>query len=171
MSYSRFEQTVGYFAGYPDITRNNQFTNVLHFAPKYMALYLGADGHANSFSGYARYVTLRYGTGSYINVKKRTAEEEYPLYLQYRLNNYVSIFSKTEEEAMGKSPNELDEEGNQPPAKDIVINSNETPELDVEGINEYGYGLWTRWTMTYPRRIIDKADWHQVMRMTTTKVY
>lgn len=93
------------------------------------------------------------------------------MYLPYRLNNYVTIFSKTEEEALKFAPLPLDEEGNQPPAADITINTNENPELDIEGINEYGYGFWTRWTMAYPRRLLEKSDWHQIIRMSTTPVY
>jgi len=61
---------------------------------------------------------------------------------------------------MGSVPLPINEEGKQPPLKDVIINSNENPELNIEGINEYGFGLWTRWTMTYPRRIIEKSDWH-----------
>lgn len=53
----------------------------------------------------------------------------------------------------------------------MVISEEETPEIDIEGISEYGFGLWTRWTMNYPSILIDKADWHTVVRMTTTRTY
>jgi hypothetical protein len=56
-------------------------------------------------------------------------------------------------------------------AIDIVIDSKENPEKDLEGINEYGYGMWTRWTMTYPTRVTDKSDWHTMIRMTTSRNY
>lgn len=64
-----------------------------------------------------------------------------------------------------------DEEGNQPPALSLTISEEETPDVDIEGINEYGYGLWTRWTMNYPTILIDKADWHTIVRLSTTRVY
>lgn len=73
MGYSRFERRVDYFAGYPDITRDAYFTDVLHFAPKYLALYLGNDGVSAGFPGQAHHVTFRIGTGSYIDCKKRSA--------------------------------------------------------------------------------------------------
>jgi hypothetical protein len=43
--------------------------------------------------------------------------------------------------------------------------------MNIEGIGEYGWGVWTRWTMTYPTHLADKSDWHTIVRMTTTPVY
>lgn len=40
------------------------------------------------------------------------------------------------------------------PGLDIVFNK------DVAGFTEYGYGLWTKWLTTIPKRIIEKAPYH-----------
>jgi hypothetical protein len=171
MGYSRYEKTVGYFVGYPDIQRKGLIPSVLHFAPNYLSLYVGSDGFSTGWSGKARSVTLRVGIGSFINPEKRTAEENFPGWFTLRLNNKFSWSIKEDDAALSFAPQELDEEGNQPPAFDISFDEEEFPDMNIEGINEYGWGLWTRWTMTYPKHLTDKSDMHTLVRMTTTKVY
>jgi hypothetical protein len=41
----------------------------------------------------------------------------------------------------------------------------------LEGVTEYGYGLWTRWLMTTPTRVIEKQPWHQLIRLSNTRKY
>lgn len=40
---------------------------VLHYAAKYWAFYLGRDGFFSSFNGKFGYTTVRFGAGSYLN--------------------------------------------------------------------------------------------------------
>jgi hypothetical protein len=104
MGYSRFEKTVSYFVGYPDITKTGKMTNVLHFSPKYLALYVGSDGRSSGWGGKAKLVIFRVGTGSYIDGEKPNAEFDYPEWFTNRLNNKVTIYSETDEEAMSSCP-------------------------------------------------------------------
>ena len=54
---------------------------------------------------------------------------------------------------------------------DITIDEESAPDADIEAINEYGFGLWTRWTMTYPKVLLDKSDSHMLVRVTNTRAY
>lgn len=55
MGYSRFERTVGWLVGFPDITLNGKFKPLIHFAPKRLTLYIGRDGKSNAFGGLAKF--------------------------------------------------------------------------------------------------------------------
>lgn len=74
MGYSRFDRSVAYFVGYPDITKVSRFNNITHFAPKNLALYVGSDGVSAAFSGFAKLVTFRSGTGSYVDSSRVNSE-------------------------------------------------------------------------------------------------
>jgi len=48
----------------------------------------------------------------------------------------------------------------------ILVPKDDKPIIDetfkekVNGISEYGYGLWTRWLMTTPSRVWEKSPFH-----------
>lgn len=171
MSYSRYHRTVSYFVGFPDTTAYGYITKVLHLSPKYLALHIGRDGIVPGWSGKFKKVVLRAGVGSYINPESPSAEHEYPLYFENRLDNSLTWFITEDDGAMQQSPNDPDDEGNVAASFDIQIDEETTPDADIEGISEYGFGIWTRWTMTFPHVLLDKSDFHQLFRVTTTRVY
>ena len=35
----------------------------------------------------------------------------------------------------------------------------DTPETNIDGICEYGVGLWFRYLTTYPKRVVKKSTW------------
>lgn len=39
----------------------------------------------------------------------------------------------------------------------------------INGIGEYGFGLWTRWSRTYPKYLNPKAVWHNLARFTVNR--
>lgn len=67
MGYSRFEMKVSYFIGFPDVTRDGVMDPVLHFAPNYLSLHLGADGLSKNFLGKMKFIKLRVGMGAYVD--------------------------------------------------------------------------------------------------------
>lgn len=75
MGYSRYEMKVSYFIGYPDISKSGLIDPVLHFAPNYLSLHLGADGISKSFYGKMKHFTWRVGLGAYVDSSNRKAEE------------------------------------------------------------------------------------------------
>jgi hypothetical protein len=89
------------------------------------------------------------------------------------LDHQFTWYIEKDDEAMVFAPQPKSEEQDAgiPPSLDLTISEEELPDVSIEGINEYGFGLWTRWTMNYPNILIDKADTHTLVRMTTTRTY
>lgn len=38
-------------------------------------------------------------------------------------------------------------------------------------MSTYGYGLWARWLMTTPDRVVEKSPFHQFVRLTDSVKY
>lgn len=164
MGYSREVRRVSYFIGYPDITKQGHIEEVLHFYPKYLALYIGRDTVSTALTGLYKLVTINVGPESYFNTKKEANVHKLENYLENKLNNKYSWHIEEDEQALVTSPSAE-------PILDLVLDSSEDPALELEGINEYGFGVWTRWMMTQPPRLMEKADMHSVIRMASTRVY
>ena len=105
-------------------------------------------------------MVFRAGVGAYINPEKPSAEHEYPMYFDNRVDNSLTWFIEDDASAMQQSPNDPDEEEKVAASFDITIDEETVPDAEIEAIGEYGYGMWTRWTMTFPHVLLDKSDSH-----------
>jgi hypothetical protein len=54
---------------------------------------------------------------------------------------------------------------------DSLINfeQEETEDLKLNGISEYAWGLWSRWSRTGPKNLATKQDFHSLARFTTNR--
>jgi len=85
MGYSRFFRSVRWYVGYPDTSLNGVMTEVVHYAPKHLALYLGNDGVADGWGGKAKFVTINIGTGAYKDTSMVNVEHTLPNYFSNTL--------------------------------------------------------------------------------------
>jgi hypothetical protein len=42
-------------------------------------------------------------------------------------------------------------------------------EAVLNGVGEYGYGFWSRWSRTAPKYLFPKAPWHSIARFTVNR--
>jgi hypothetical protein len=45
----------------------------------------------------------------------------------------------------------------------------DTPETNIDGIAEYAVGLWFRYLTTFPKRVVKKPLWQQLVRFSSNK--
>lgn len=62
VGYSRQDEYAGWFFGFPDVSKGGLLKKVLHFSPKYLAVYFGKDGINKNFIGKSRHVHACYGS-------------------------------------------------------------------------------------------------------------
>lgn len=44
-------------------------------------------------------------------------------------------------------------------------------EKEIGGVQEYGYGFWSRWLQTTPSRVLIKQPWHTLIRLSNQRKY
>ncbi|CAD8058815.1 unnamed protein product [Paramecium sonneborni] len=132
------------------------YDNILHMVPNYLLFFFGGDGMLGGWHGQMQKVNLLFGKGSFVDSTKGNYEEKLPNLHGVETKPLIwdGIDNKIIEVPI------IDK-----PALDIVFNK------DVNGFTEYGYGLWTRWLTTIPLRIVEKAPFHQLIRLTSTEQY
>lgn len=50
-----------------------------------------------------------------------------------------------------------------------ISSEDDGEEVKLNGINEYGWGLWARWSRTGPKNMPKKSEFHSLARFTTNK--
>lgn len=51
----------------------------------------------------------------------------------------------------------------------VDISYEEGGEFKIDGVGEYAFGMWTKFLMTSPNRVYEKAEFHHIARLTTNK--
>ena len=51
----------------------------------------------------------------------------------------------------------------------IISEQEETDEFKLNGISEYAWGVWSRWSRTGPKNMPTKQEFHSLARFTTNK--
>ena len=94
-----------------------------------------------------------FGPGAYFDPKKNNFLESLPLV--DAVNPKVS-FKKGHE---GKDKFAISPTEGKEATYDYVF------EKECAGATDYGYGLWTRWLTTIPKRVLAKQPFHMMIRM------
>ncbi|CAK81196.1 unnamed protein product (macronuclear) [Paramecium tetraurelia] len=122
------------------------FKDVQHFVANNMFVYLGKDSFSRKFQGEQHKWELLFGSGSH------TYNEETMPNLRYIIKNQKNMwFSKEDKKIDTKFEQSFDKE--------------------VESVDEYAVGMWTRWLIAFPTTLTERSDTHTIFRLSQTLEY
>lgn len=127
--------------------------------PRYLALQIGSDGKSKGFNGQLQKVGAVFGKGAFFDINKKTFPQGLP---KLDAVDPKPAFNKREDEAKKLVYSPSQEEG-------ATVALEYTFEKELNGAQEYGYGLWTRWLQTTPKRVLNKQPWHTLIRLTNQR--
>ncbi|CAK75737.1 unnamed protein product (macronuclear) [Paramecium tetraurelia] len=111
-----------------------------------MFVYLGKDSFSRKFQGEQHKWELLFGSGSH------TYNEETMPNLRYIIKNQKNMwFSKEDKKIDTKFEQSFDKE--------------------VESVDEYAVGMWTRWLIAFPTTLTERSDTHTIFRLSQTLEY
>jgi hypothetical protein len=145
---------------FPDASPITVFTEVRHMVPKYLILFAGSDKVLGGWNGKVAHLGAVIGTPAFIDLNGKNALAQLPQI------DAVNQFPK----GQWQEKSEQDRLKTAPSADADAVYDLEF-EDESDGATEYGYGLWTRWLQTTPTRVVNKAPWHHLIRLTTTTNY
>lgn len=148
MGYSAENRKITIYVEHPEGTFTKDIS-VYHIAAKYWGLYLGHDGHYAPFSGKFAFTTLRFGPGAYLPE---------PMEAPTILDTYTTGDNELiVHEAQDNDENfELVDVNYETSVYDFAYEENGV--YTIDGVPEYGYGLWTKFLMTTPTRLMEKPE-------------
>lgn len=117
---------------------NNKYViyeKITHMVPKYLALFAGSDGAHGGWVGPMRDVGAIFGKGAFVDPRKGNYLNLLPDAVPPKQK---SIDFGMEDDALLKVP------------RDPKAGIDQEFKEGVNGLSEYGYGLWTRWLMDIP---------------------
>lgn len=111
------------------------------------------------------YLNMNLGPGSFVAARNYEIEEDPFMYVigsETLLPPDEKVEYEPEEEDFSAA---FDEDT---VLYDLEVEDN-GEDVKINGVSEYGYGFWTRWSRTYPKYLFPKQPWHNVARFTTNR--
>ncbi|CAD8190751.1 unnamed protein product [Paramecium octaurelia] len=122
------------------------FKDVQHFVANNMFVYLGKDSFSRKFQGELHKWELLFGAGSH------TYDEETMPNLRYIIKNKKNMWFMKED-------------------KTIDTKLEQSFDKEVESVDEYAVGMWTRWLIAFPTTLTERSDTHTIFRLSQTLEY
>lgn len=146
--YSGKESTLRQFLNSEDFTFDKG-SKAVHYVSKYFALYLGNDGYYSPLNGKFAYVTVHFGDKAWIPLGTEVTT----------LQSFVDgdtklVVHEIQDHDLLYENKEIDHSEED----QIIIEHEDGGDVLIDGVPEYGYGFWSKFMITSPRRIDHKPD-------------
>ncbi|CAD8145403.1 unnamed protein product [Paramecium pentaurelia] len=127
------------------------FKGVQHFVPHYTGIYVAKDPFTKRFQGEIQKWVASYGFGAFVSVQKRGYEDLLLNYNALAINQKYMWFKK--EDQVVETEQAVIQEFSQ----------------EVESVDEYSIGLWTRWLISFPSTLTERQPQHNIFRFSSNK--
>jgi hypothetical protein len=142
------------------------WSNHNHFLSKKFYVFLGRDAYHPYWNGMIRYFRMHFGRGAYKT--EHFGDEDFALKV-----GIAELLPDPEFKHVWHPEGEEEESIIDLPfdAEKPVINTEEeeTENFKLNGLSEYAWGLWSRWSRTGPKGMPVKKEFHSLARFTTNR--
>jgi len=137
-----------------------------HFLTKKFYVLIGRDPFYPFWNGKIAHFRMHFGRGAYRT--EYFGSEEFAL-----TEGIKELLPDPEFKNVWKPDEEAEEEFIEMPfdseTPEIDTEQEENEDLKLNGISEYAWGVWTRWSRTGPKNMPVKSEFHSLARFTTNR--
>lgn len=116
---------------------------VVQYLNKYYALYIAYDGFYSAFNGKFAYISLLFGRGAFIDF---SADIQLNMYVRGKDNLLLTKVVEDDSKFQLQYVDHSEDEG--------IVTEYLDGEYLIDGVYQYGYGLWTRFFQAIPSRVV-----------------